>query len=255
MAKLKSFFASILMVVIVFATYAIPTAVLTTFSLDASAAECTLYETIHPNFPLTGAHLSTGKCSTCASCHAGGRFIGTPKVCATCHNGSPTSATVGRSTSHIPIGTTDCGSCHATVTFTSGVKMNHASVSTQRCDSCHNNAFRSYGAQGKPSDHIPTTADCGTCHKNTGSNWNSSFAAIHAGITTGCVTCHNGTTAKGKINAPGGHPITSNSCETCHSVNSSISFKCTQLINDPRIQKMLQGEFFAINYRATRKLI
>jgi hypothetical protein len=54
----------------------------------ASAAECTLYEQSHPMWPLSGAHLSTGKCSTCASCHKAGVFVGTPRQCTTCHTGA-----------------------------------------------------------------------------------------------------------------------------------------------------------------------
>ena len=105
--------------------------------------------------------------------------------------------------------------------------MNHTAVASQRCDSCHNGNFNSYGARGKPRDHIPTTADCGTCHKNTGRNWDAGFNDIHAGVTTGCVACHNGVSAKGKSSAPApGHPATSDQCETCHSVNKTISFKC-----------------------------
>ena len=248
MFSAKSFVASVFALILMLASYTAPEGIKLLPAL-ADAAECTLYETLHPNFPLTGAHLSTGKCSTCASCHAGGRFIGTPKVCATCHNGSPTSATVGRSASHIPIGTADCSSCHGTVTFTTGVHMEHSSVTALRCDSCHNGSFRSYGASGKPSDHIPTTQDCGVCHKSTGRDWDTNFSQIHAGITTGCVRCHDGRTAKGKIDAPGGHPITSDACETCHSPNNNIDFKCTQIINDPKIRKMLQDPFFAANYK------
>ena len=246
MFKVKSFILTLFATVILFASYDAPLKFNPLPAL-AEAAECSLYETLHPNFPLTGAHLSTGKCSTCASCHAGGKFIGTPKTCATCHNGSPTSATVGRSANHIPIGTTDCGSCHGTVTFTTGVKMNHTSVAGQRCDSCHNNSFRGYGAEGKPSDHIPTTLDCGMCHSSNG-DWDADFEDVHRGVTTNCVSCHNGRTATGKSDAPGGHPVTSDACETCHSFANE--FKCTQIIRDPKIQKMLQNEFFAVNYQA-----
>lgn len=194
----------------------------------SEAAECTLYETMHPNFPLTGAHLSTGKCSTCASCHAGGKFLGTPKDCVSCHGGSPTSPTVGRSTSHIPISTADCGSCHNTTSFTASWQMRHVSVSNLRCDSCHNGSYTSYGAMGKPNDHIKTTQDCGACHvyrdnsSHSDDAWEMSIADIHRGITTNCASCHNGINAKGKINAPFAHPATSEQCETCHSINNSF---------------------------------
>ena len=93
-------------------------AINTIIAQDADAAECSYYETLHPNFPLTGSHLSTGKCSSCASCHAGGIYLGTPKVCATCHNGNPlgqiSSATIGHTAQHIPVGVVNCDACHNT---------------------------------------------------------------------------------------------------------------------------------------------
>lgn len=246
MLRFKQIAMSFVITLVMYMTYIIPTTVLTTFSMTAEAAECTLYETIHPSFPLTGAHLSTGKCSTCASCHAGGRFVGTPKTCVACHNGGPTSATVGRSTAHIPIGPADCGSCHNTTSFQTNVKMDHTAVAALRCDSCHNSSFTSYGAEGKPRDHIPTTLDCGMCHR-AGGDWDADFESVHRGVTNNCVRCHNGTNATGKSDAPGGHPQTSDQCETCHSFANE--FKCTQIINDPKIRKMLQDPFFASNYR------
>lgn len=245
MLRFKQIAMSFVITLVMYMTYIIPTTVLTTFSMTAEAAECTLYETIHPSFPLTGAHLSTGKCSTCASCHAGGRFVGTPKTCVACHNGGPTSATVGRSTAHIPIGPADCGSCHNTTSFQTNVKMDHTAVAALRCDSCHNSSFTSYGAEGKPRDHIPTTLDCGMCHR-AGKDWDADFESVHRGVTTNCVKCHNGTNATGKSDAPGGHPQTSDQCETCHSFTNE--FKCTQIINDPKIRKMLQDPFFASTY-------
>jgi len=195
--------------------------------IDASAAECTLYEQSHPSFLLDGAHLSTGKCGTCASCHRGGVFLGTPRSCVTCHSGDPTRITVGRSSDHIPTLTVECSSCHNTTSFTATWNMNHTSVNSFRCDSCHNPTYNTAdGAPGvprsKPIYHIPTTMDCTTCHTTTG--WSVNHAAIHAGITTGCVNCHNGIYATGKINYAPGHPITSDQCETCHSIDAG--FKC-----------------------------
>ena len=49
-------------------------------TMNAYAAECTAYETSHPLFKLDGAHLSTGKCKTCGSCHINSIYVGTPKV-------------------------------------------------------------------------------------------------------------------------------------------------------------------------------
>ena len=217
-------------------------------SSSADAAECTLYETIHPNFPLTGAHLSTGKCGTCASCHAGGTYLGTPKICATCHNGNPSgqisSQTVGRSANHPPIGSATCDACHNTTSFTASWAMNHASVSNISCSTCHNGSYNNYGAVPKDAAHIVTTAECSTCHApvdkptHTNSDWYIPINQIHQGITTGCVSCHDGTHAKGKINYAPGHPNTSDACETCHSINNS--FKCASLIDDALFKKMVK---------------
>ena len=191
-------------------------------STSASAAECTLYEQSHPTFLLDGAHLSSGKCSTCASCHKSGVFVGTPRTCVACHNGDPARVTVNRSTAHIPTSLIDCSNCHNTASFTATWAMNHTSVAAQRCDTCHNGSYLAYNANKKPTDHVPTTADCGSCHTTT--NWDVSHAQIHAGITTGCVTCHDGHYALGKSSYAPGHPVTSDNCETCHSIDNS--FKC-----------------------------
>ena len=190
-------------------------------SMPALAAECTLYEQSHPSFLLDGAHLSTGKCSTCASCHKNGVFIGTSKSCTVCHSTGGLSLTVA-SVAHIPTGIIECGNCHNTSSFTATWHMNHAVVSSQACSTCHNGAFKAYGASGKGSGHVPTLADCGACHKTT--DWSVSIAAIHAGITTNCISCHNNVFAIGKtIN----HPVTSDACETCHS--TTANFKCASL--------------------------
>lgn len=192
----------------------------------ASAAECTLYEQAHPAFPLSGAHLSAGKCNTCASCHRSGVFLGTPRTCVACHNGDPLRVTVGRSINHIPTSLLDCDSCHNTASFTASWTMNHTTVAGQRCDTCHNGSYLAYNALDKAAkqDHLPTTADCNACHQSTTTFDSVDHAGIHAGITTGCVTCHDNKYAPGKASYAAGHPLTSDQCETCHSINNE--FKC-----------------------------
>jgi hypothetical protein len=150
----------------------------------AHAAECTRYETIHPLFPLTGAHLSTGKCTSCGLCHINGIWNGTPNTCIGCHNGNPSRQTVYRSASHLPTGVLDCKGCHNTTLFNSltGITavMIHNTAAAMRCDSCHNGAYTSYGARGKSNDHPKTatvngvkitvaTVDCNICHSTR--NW------------------------------------------------------------------------------------
>jgi hypothetical protein len=184
-------------------------------SSNSFAAECTAYELSHPAFLLTGAHLSTGKCSTCASCHKGGVFMGTPNTCNACHTGDPRFATVSITSNHVPIGVVSCSNCHNTTTF-DNAHMSHSSVSSFRCDSCHTGTYSD--ANGKPRDHLATTADCKVCHGT--SSWSVSHAAIHLGVTTGCVTCHNNQVVAGK---PLNHPVTSDVCETCHSINNHFN--------------------------------
>lgn len=151
------------------------------FSANAIGAECTKYETLHPTYPLTGAHLSTGKCTSCGTCHINGVWMGTPKTCIMCHNGDPSRMTIGRSIKHLPTALIDCGPCHNTTLFNSftGVTqlMIHNAAITMRCDSCHNGQYTGYNAQGKSRDHPTTvnkivvaTVDCnypGGCHSSS----------------------------------------------------------------------------------------
>ena len=225
------------------------------FAHGAFAGECSLYETIHPNYPLTGSHLSTGKCTACASCHINGIFTGTPKICSTCHVKNSAYGAIGFSANHFAVGSTDCGSCHNTTSYTSTWNMDHSKVTGQSCTSCHNGSYitgynalgqQSYVDGGKTYSHplVQTGADCGNsgCHTApaAGMNlseslWQINLTAIHAGITTGCVTCHDNVHATGKASVPvstslpAGHPTTSDSCETCHS--TTANFKCASILD------------------------
>jgi hypothetical protein len=120
--------------------------------------------------------------------------------------------------------------------------MNHAVVANIAggCTTCHSGGYLNYNAQKKTQNHIPTTADCGTCHTTpaVGSGfpvtaWDTvSHSAIHANITTGCVTCHDNVIAKGKAFYTPGHPVTSDQCEQCHSINAA--FKCAEVVDKSR---------------------
>lgn len=221
------------------------------FSTSVMAAECSLYETSHPGFPLFGAHLSTGKCSTCASCHKSQVFAGTPKVCQNCHDGDPKYAAVSRSAAHIPTKNATCDSCHMTTTFSKAdTHMTHtAEVTTNRCDTCHNGSYKAYGNKGALSkadktNHITTTLDCKSCHSGTITFANVDHAAIHAGITKGCVTCHDGITVTGKKDYAAGHPTTSDNCETCHSINNG--FRCTTVHDNLNMKDRLLTKINAL---------
>jgi hypothetical protein len=192
------------------------TLLLVFLSFSASAAECSLYETMHPAYLLNGAHLSTSKCSTCASCHKAGVFTGTPKTCIACHNGDPARATVGRSAVHIPTLLVGCENCHNTTSFTATYTMNHTSVASILCKTCHNGMYASQGtlgALGKPLKHIPedtqllngASLDCNACHKSLVA-WNTvNTASMNHNGTVGngagwCKGCHlSGTSYLGSM--------------------------------------------------------
>jgi len=122
-------------------------------------------------------------------------------------------------------------------------------VGNLTCTGCHNGTYNNYGAMPKDSNHVTTTADCGTCHTakdtptHTNADWSIPLNVIHNGITTGCVSCHDGAhpPALGKVNYTPGHPVTSDACETCHSINAS--FKCASLIEDKLFMKLVKQRF------------
>jgi hypothetical protein len=117
---------------------------------DARAAECTLYEQSHPAFLLSGSHLSTGKCATCASCHINSVFTGTPTSCVQCHNGDPSRLTVGRSAKHIPTALIECSYCHTTLSFTVAT-MNH--IRNRHLMDWHNGENVAYPCTANSSPH------------------------------------------------------------------------------------------------------
>ena len=135
-----------------------------------------------------------------------------------------------------------------------GMEIQHVypcHVPSNACAGCHNGI---YGG-GKPANHIPTTADCSTCHASTVAFSAGVTGGImpanhipttqactqchtgakfipgvmnHTGITSGCVTCH-AVGASGKVFAGvtplpqgAGHLATSADCSTCHT--STVSF-------------------------------
>jgi len=173
---------------------------------------CEAYRPLH-SFQLMGFH-ATSSCA-CASCHLKGVWKGTPRTCNECHNGSRPPA-IGPTTSHIPIGNTQCSECHLYTSFAGG-KMNHTTVNSPPggCALCHNGSYKSEGALGKPSGHIPTTSSCDVCH--TTRSWDAKMDHAAAGITIGggtCTSCHDGRYAKGLSN---GHiPTGGVQCDVCH---------------------------------------
>jgi Cytochrome c7 and related cytochrome c len=181
--------------------------ILALVSFNAFAGSCEGYRPFHSKgIMATPQHESCN----CASCHNNGIYVGTPtQICSQCHVAGGRASTF-KSATHIPTNAT-CDSCHKVIAMNwTPASMNHNATSAT-CETCHNGTYRSSGAQGKSSEHIPTILSCNTCHKST-SNWDSSFS--HQGVTAGsCIACHNGSFARGK-NAT--HIPTSLSCDTCH---------------------------------------
>ncbi|MEJ2598251.1 MAG: hypothetical protein P8Z00_07935, partial [Anaerolineales bacterium] len=179
----------------------------------------------HAFFPLVGMHAELA----CESCHANGRFAGTPNTCVACHTqDKPAVHFVGGCVAchtafswqdihfdHKVAGATDCVACH-----TKDKPANHFNG---QCSACHNtsnwkNANFNHQVAGatncvachtkdKPANHF--SGQCSACH-NT-SNWkNANFNHQVAGATN-CVACHS----KDK---PANH--FSGQCSNCHSTGS-----------------------------------
>ncbi|MEI7456414.1 MAG: hypothetical protein WCK93_06775, partial [Nitrosomonadales bacterium] len=102
---------------------------------------------------------------------------------------------------HVP-----CASCHIKGVFKG---------TPRDCEGCHKPGSR-MAATAKPSNHVPTTASCTTCHLAT--TWTPARFS-HLGILPGnCTTCHNGSFAKGK---PATHVATTAACDSCHKNTST----------------------------------
>jgi hypothetical protein len=159
-----------------------------------------------------------------------------------CHDGSAAglgAGALGKSSfpTHIPTSAA-CDTCHtASVTqnYTTflGALYDHTTISPSpagRCNTCHNGTT----ATGKNVGHIPTTAQCDTCHKT---QWGVSWlgALFHANNTTTPVAgvcggsgCHDGSAngvAAGAQGKPVTHvPTTGINCDSCHTSSTTLNF-------------------------------
>ncbi len=176
------------------------------------------YATVNAQAKTAGHIVTTQSCDTCHGTVAwkpstfthGGVAAGT---CATCHNGT---SALGKTATHLPT-SASCDVCHANYTAFAPARMNHAGstgpLTANSCSTCHSGTYLAINAQVKPATHLPTSAQCDTCHKST-TTW-ATATFNHDATTAGiCSTCHNGTNALGK---PTTHIPTSVQCSTCHS--------------------------------------
>lgn len=164
-------------------------------------------------FVLDGAHRQ----ATCAACHAGGRYAGTPRDCIGCHRQDD------RHTGELG---SDCAACHRPTRW-SDVTFDHDRssfplVGSHRplaCSACHTGGrFRGLattcaGCHLKDDRHAGQFGtDCAACHRPT--RWSevtfdharSSFPLTGAHRSTACSRCHSGGTFKG----------TPRACVNCH---------------------------------------
>jgi hypothetical protein len=128
---------------------------------------------------------------------------------------------VTKPSNHFPT-TSDCKTCHSTVSF-SGTVMNHIGITTG-CATCHSGStYAGVTPVAKPANHFPTANPCELCHKSTAvpGGFNQNTTMSHLGITTGCMTCHGngvGINFAGvtPVFKPANHIPSGNPCEYCH---------------------------------------
>ncbi|MBS1129234.1 MAG: hypothetical protein H6R16_236, partial [Proteobacteria bacterium] len=140
-------------------------------------------------------------------------------TCSTCHGGAYVAINAQiKPASHVST-TAQCDSCHTSTASWATKVFNHASASPAaagNCSTCHNGTT----ALGKPTTHIPTTAQCDTCHGNFNAFRPATMS--HTG-TTGpiapgnCSLCHGGGYLFANALAkPTTHVLTNMQCDTCH---------------------------------------
>ncbi|MBU2692475.1 MAG: hypothetical protein KJ970_16260, partial [Candidatus Eisenbacteria bacterium] len=177
----------------------------------------------HSFFDLSGGHAA----ASCAQCHGGGLYEGTPTECYTCHEADyeetsdPDHAAAGFST--------DCTHCHDLSRWDNGafdhsffdLSGGHASPTCAECHlngvyegisntciACHHTDYENTEEPDHAEAGFPT--DCRICHDPT--NWengefNHAFFDLSGGhAAASCAQCHGG----------GVYAGTPTECYTCH---------------------------------------
>ena len=138
--------------------------------------------------------------------------------CSTCHSGAYLSENAQtKSASHIPVGTTQCSSCHKNYTAFSPAAMDHNSVVATACATCHGGAYTGANAQTKPATHVATALACNSsgCHAST-VTWAGLTYAHQAADQTSCSNCHKG--GGPGLSKPATHIPTTAQCGVCHNM-------------------------------------
>ncbi|MDD2702138.1 MAG: hypothetical protein PHH36_13020, partial [Sideroxydans sp.] len=176
--------------------------------------------------PCESCHKSTTNFNDGTFSHASVPVAG---VCNSCHLGQFIGVTT-RPSNHIPTAGAQCDVCHTTANtggYTSfiGATYNHSSavppLSAGNCAGCHTG--QRPGVPGKPTNHIPTSAQCDTCHSASNTHNYMTFlgASAHTPPVGACASCHNGLYAKGKSSV---HVPTTAGCENCHTQANTANF-------------------------------
>jgi hypothetical protein len=208
--------------------------------IPVASSSCDLCHTssntsLYTSFQGTSYHANqTTPPSTCTTCHGGGittqSVTGVPPY-------SKTDATSLMGLSHLTT-SAECDTCHTqalTANYTTflGATFNHASVSPPvagRCSACHGNITPAIAKQ-KSSSHMPTTAECDTCHTPANTSNYTTFlgAGYHSSTTVaagscGKATCHDGSGTNGAVGKPTTHLTTAAVCDSCHTSSTTASF-------------------------------
>ncbi len=161
--------------------------------------------------------------------------------CESCH--SPTKFTNfgGTLMNHAGTGAIRCDSCHetgmawfgiTTVTRpTAAADPNHPKPGTGDCGACHTTTSFATGV-AKPANHIPTGQPCTLCHSNP-ANYKT-WTMNHQGISSGCATCHGPSLVFATNVVPKAPPAThiptnAVACESCHAASNFTTFGGTAM--------------------------
>jgi Cytochrome c7 and related cytochrome c/Class III cytochrome C family len=171
------------------------------------------------SFPLARAHVGVA----CASCHVGGKFVGTPTTCVACHAADDAhKGTLGR----------DCESCHQATTWSDAsfdhntttfeLTGAHTGVSCRRCHTVAPPASTSTSCASchdKPAAHDRNFAgNCGTCHSTRA--WRPA-AFDHATTQYKLTGSHLGVACQKCHTSPATYSDAPTSCAACHTKPAS----------------------------------
>jgi hypothetical protein len=205
--------------------------------VGTTACENCHSSTVTPGGFTTWTMSHTGFSTGCASCHATGLSF---------KNTSGTPLVTLSTTTHVPVGSLACESCHKATgtnpgnfdssTYWTMGTAGHALVSGTTCATCHNDgtAFTGVVKQNSIIPHIATTAACDTCHTSSNTSGFANFlgaTGAHASNPipsqgASCLACHSGGTAGGFGTGGGKNmianhvPIASLDCVACHTYTS-----------------------------------